>query len=106
MRELFARAKTEATFWLGRRLPTCQDLARVMSQSLERPLTLRERVTLRFHFLICDYCVSYLSQLRTMRTVSRARGAREPDEPSSGPPLSDEARERIKRALARGGGAD
>jgi hypothetical protein len=69
-------------------------------------LTARERVTLRLHFLICDYCVYYLAQLRAMRHFARARGAREPDAPASGPPLSDEARERIKRALARGGGAD
>jgi hypothetical protein len=54
------RIMQEGEFWLGRRLPTCEEILPVLSQSLERRLTLRERVTLRLHFLICVYCIRYL----------------------------------------------
>ncbi len=98
--ERLERLKLEATFWLGRRLPTCQEVLPVLSQSLERPLTLRERVTLRLHFLICVYCIRYVKQLRFMRDALRAQSVKilEGDAPSS-PSLSQEARERIRLNL-------
>jgi hypothetical protein len=96
----FSRVKMEATFWLGRRLPTCEQVLPVLSQSLERKLTLRERVTLKLHFLICVYCVRYLKQLRLMREAVRARSAQvEADASAAQPALPPEARERLKRAL-------
>ncbi|HJU54930.1 MAG TPA: hypothetical protein VJ715_10170 [Pyrinomonadaceae bacterium] len=101
--KLFTRAKMEASFWLGRRLPTCEEVLPVLSESLERKLTLRERVMLRLHFLICVYCVRYLRQLRLMRGAVRARSEQmnQEDNTSAAPALSDEARERLKRALER-----
>jgi hypothetical protein len=95
-----SRIKLEATFWLGRRLPTCEEVLPVLSQSLERKLTLRERVTLRPHFLICVYCIRYLKQLRLMRASIRAR-SEQVETGDSAPALPEEARERLKRALER-----
>jgi hypothetical protein len=99
--QLFKKLKQEAEFWLGRRLPTCQEVLPVLSESLERRLTAREYVTLKLHFIICTYCVRYLRHLRFMREAMRMQSARiaEAGEPSATPPLSTEARERIKRAL-------
>ncbi len=90
-------------YFLLRRLPTCRQMAPVMSESLERPLTLRERVTLKLHLWVCVWCVWYLEQLRTMREALRAHAAHEgqADEADSAVKLSEEARERIRRALAR-----
>jgi hypothetical protein len=97
-----SRAKLEASFWLGRRLPTCEQVLPVLSQSLERKLTLRERVTLRLHFLICVYCIRYLKQIRLMRNAARARSEQiETGTGAEAPALSAEARERLKRALER-----
>jgi hypothetical protein len=95
-----SRVKLEASFWLGRRLPTCEQVLPVLSQSLERKLTLRERVTLKLHFLICVYCVRYLRQLRLMRAAVRAR-SEQIEEDSSASALPEDARERLKRALER-----
>ncbi|HKQ52159.1 MAG TPA: hypothetical protein VJT74_07310 [Pyrinomonadaceae bacterium] len=96
----FSRVKMEAAFWLGRRLPTCVEVLPILSQSLERKLTLRERVTLKLHFLICVYCVRYLKQLRLLRASVRARSEQmETDDTTTA--LPDEARERLKRALER-----
>lgn len=95
------RIRQEGEFWLGRRLPTCQELTPVLSQSLERRLTLREQLTLRLHFLICVYCARYLKQLRFMRDTVRARDAQSlaDDADDATPSLTPEARERIRRAL-------
>lgn len=95
-----SRVKLEATFWLGRRLPTCEEVLPVLSQSLERKLTLRERVTLRLHFLICVYCIRYVKQLRLMRASIRAR-SEQIETGDSAPVLPEDARERLKRALER-----
>ena len=101
---LYDKAVHAVRYFLLRRLPTCQQMAPVMSESLERPLTLRERVTLKLHLWVCVWCVWYLENLRTMREALRARGAREEeaaDDVDSAVKLSEEARERIRRALAR-----
>ena len=95
-----SRVKLGASFWLGRRLPTCEEVLPVLSQSLERQLTLRERVTLRLHFLICVYCLRYLKQLRLIRASARARSEKI-ETGDSAPALPEEARERLKRALDR-----
>jgi hypothetical protein len=80
-------------FALARRLPTCRALVPVMSQSLERPLTLRERVVLGLHLFVCEFCENYLRHLHELRDAARGLGDR------PGPGLTEEARERIRRAL-------
>jgi len=99
---LYNKAVHAVRYFLLRRLPTCKQMAPVMSASLERRLTLRERLTLKLHLWVCVWCVWYLEHLRTMRATLRARRAREEvDEADSAVKLSEEARERIRRALAR-----
>lgn len=98
--KLLSRVKMEATFWLARRLPPCTELLHVMSQSLEREWTLRERVVMRLHFLYCEFCERYLQQLRFMREAARL--GQDKVYEAAAPPtqnLSEEASARIKRAL-------
>ena len=96
--QLHVKAKQEATFWLGRRLPRCDELLTTMSESLERKLTLREHVKLRLHFLICEYCHRYLRHIRLMHKAVGGRATAIDGETSTSV-LSLEARERLKRAL-------
>lgn len=99
---LYDKVIHSARYFLLRRLPTCKQMAPVMSESLERRLTLRERLMLRLHLWVCVWCVWYLEQLRTMREALRARSAQEEaDNIDPAAKLSEEARERIRRALAR-----
>ena len=92
---------THALRWfLLHRLPTCKEVVGLMSQSMERPLSLRERVLLKLHLWVCVWCVWYLEQLRLMRETLRASTAAA----GGGYPgvsLSAEARARIKSALSR-----
>jgi hypothetical protein len=99
---LYDKALHEARYFLLRRLPPCKAIAPLMSESLERRLTLRERVTLKLHLWVCIWCVWYLEHLRLMRRAVAARAANEAegnDEIASALTLSAEARERLKQAL-------
>src|SRR5258705_11865835 len=98
----YDKIKHAIRWWLLRRLPTCKHTVKVISESMERRLSLRERITVRLHLWICLWCVWYLEHLQLMRDTIRSKAAQEPNlESSSLPPLSAEARERIKLSLSQ-----
>ncbi len=51
---------------------SCQQASQIVSQSLDRPLTTRERFALKFHLLICKYCKNFSQQLNAMRVALKA----------------------------------
>jgi hypothetical protein len=86
--------------WLIRHTPTCQEVIRVLSDAMDRPIPLHRRITARLHFLICTWCQRYQQQIGLIRTVLRGTepGSPRDDAPAgSGDRLSDDARERLKR---------
>jgi hypothetical protein len=96
----YEKAKHVVRFWLLRRLPACKQTVEIISQSMERPLTLRERVLLKLHLWVCMWCVWYLEHLRIMRDTLRLQENESDDvDVSTTTRLSDEARERIRRSL-------
>lgn len=102
MSGLYKKATHALRYFFLRRLPTCRQTVTVISQSLERPLSLRERVTTKLHLWVCIWCVRYLEQLQLMRDTLRACGSKLPeDEEASTASLSAEARERMKRVLSQ-----
>ncbi len=50
---------------------TCKQASKLVSQSLDRPLTWSEKVLLRLHLLICDPCTQFKRQLNMLRTALR-----------------------------------
>ncbi len=46
---------------------SCKNASQIISQSLDRPLTIRERFALQLHLLICKYCKRFSQQLQTLR---------------------------------------
>lgn len=46
---------------------TCKNATKLMSKSQEEPLALKERVTLRFHLLMCSGCRNYNKQMSFIR---------------------------------------
>ena len=99
---LYQRAVHAVRYWLLRRLPTCKQIAPLMSQSLDRRLSLLERIKLKLHLWICIWCVWYLEHLHVMKDAIELRAAKvEENGNSSGQSLSTEARERLKLALTR-----
>lgn len=96
----YDRLKHAIRYWLLRKLPTCQQTVEKISQSMERKLTLRERVDLKLHLWICAWCQWYVEHLQIIRDTARAKGSESSDLESVTPSLSYEARERIRRKLA------
>lgn len=100
----YQKGKHKVRFWLLRTLPTCKQTVEVISQSLERPLSLRERFTLKLHLYVCIWCLWYLEHLEIIRSTTRARATEAVEvDFAPGPALSAEVRERIKRQLSDGG---
>ncbi len=86
--------------WLARRLPTCKEVTRMASEAMERKLSLRQRLDMKLHLLICSWCMRYLKQLQFMHDAVRQHAAQL--ETGTAPPpsaLSNEARERMKKRL-------
>lgn len=48
---------------------SCKQASQFISASLDSPLTLRERIVLRLHLIICKYCKRFSQQLQTMRVA-------------------------------------
>ncbi|HYJ86316.1 MAG TPA: hypothetical protein VEW46_09690 [Pyrinomonadaceae bacterium] len=98
----YDKIKHAVRWWLLRRLPACKQIVKVISESMERKLSLRERITVKLHLWICLWCVWYLEHLNLMRDTIRTKASQEPNpESSSLPPLSAEARERMKLRLSQ-----
>src|ERR1044072_5797455 len=89
-----ANLKHSIRYFRLRRFPPCQQIVEQISDSMERRLTVRESINLKLHLWICAWCQWYLEHLHLIRDAARAK---DPDL-TSGPSLSPEARERIKRA--------
>lgn len=51
---------------------TCREASELLSQMQDRPLTRRERLRLRFHLAICNYCSRFARHLAFMREAMRA----------------------------------
>ena len=47
----------------------CKQATQVISQSLDRKLTLRERFVLKFHLIICSACKQFNQQLVALRST-------------------------------------
>jgi hypothetical protein len=75
----------------------CKDASALISQSLDRSLSWRERLALRWHLLACEACTRFRKQLLFLRRLLR----RLPTElgPDSLFSLSPPAKARLRQAL-------
>ncbi len=54
---------------------TCKQASQLLSQSLDRQLSARERFALRLHLLICKYCKRFGQQIRILRMALKKMSA-------------------------------
>lgn len=85
---------------------SCKRAAELISLSLETPLTWRQRLALAFHLAFCDMCRRFRRQSRLMQQAGPEAGRPEQSPGREETSLSEEARERIKRALRQRGGGE
>ena len=50
----------------------CQEVTRLFSESQERSLSLKERMALKMHVMMCSGCRNFGQQMHTLRHVARA----------------------------------
>lgn len=76
---------------------SCKQASQLVSQSLDRPISVRERLALSFHLLICKFCRRFNRQLTMISTaVHRLTRHTEQDESLQMPP---EVKRRIAESL-------
>ena len=79
---------------------SCKEVTRLISESLDRELSLGQRIGLRMHLLMCKFCSRYKKQLQFIRDAIRLYSVKIEEEqffPSLS--LSKEARLRLKNSL-------
>lgn len=78
---------------------SCEEVTQLVSESLDRELSLRQRVSTKMHLMMCRLCSRYNKQLAGLREAFRLHAVREEDIEIYPASLSSEARQRIKQAL-------
>lgn len=74
-------------------MPRCGEISRLSSRSLDGPLSLGERFSMRLHFVTCVWCRRYHAQLRFLRRVFQQRVG------SAKVQLTPETKERMEQKI-------
>lgn len=51
--------------------PTCREIHQLVSEGMDRPLTLVERARMRLHLVVCDACTRFDAQMLLIRRAMR-----------------------------------
>jgi len=78
---------------------SCREASRLASEALDHPLSLRQRMTLRMHTMMCSACTSYAAQITLIDTVFRRRAQHGAPHLPTSESLDVAARERIRARL-------
>jgi len=79
---------------------SCKEISRLVSESLDRKLPLRQRIRVRLHLLMCRLCSRFRKQTHFLRDAARRYLTTVGyTDAAAGPGLSSEARDRIKQSL-------
>ena len=74
-------------------------MVKPIGESLDRRLTLRERISTKLHLLTCEYCQRYLTQISFLKNAARRHADPSDDESFSNKNLSESAKERLRARL-------
>lgn len=89
--------KTHGIVWIWNHTPTCSEMSRLASRSLDQPLSLQVWFKMRLHYLICVWCKRYNKQVLFLHRMARQLPLQM--ESTAGRTLSPEARQRILNRL-------
>jgi hypothetical protein len=85
-------------------MPSCKEVSRLVSESMDRDLPFRQRLSMRLHLLMCSLCSRFRRQILFLRDAAHSFGeASEEGELLADVQLSPEARARIKETLQHNG---
>lgn len=95
--KLFASLKTKFVVWVWNHTPSCAEMSRLTSRALEQPLTLKMRMKMRLHFVICAWCRRYFEQINFLHTTAPKLELQMSTLPARG--MSAEAKQRILQRI-------
>lgn len=82
-------------------MPDCKDISRLVSESMDRRLSWRQRLGVRLHLLMCRYCSRYRQQLELLRRVLKSQAELSAD--ASQPVLEERVKDRLRRLVDQHG---
>lgn len=83
---------------IWRLLPDCKKIVALTSESMDRNLSLRERITLKLHLITCAACLRFFEQSKFLRRAMNEYYERCSIDRND-VAFSDEARARLKAAV-------
>ena len=95
---ILQKLRRARNLFILRTLPPCKEVVKIVSSSLERPLSLRERTVMKLHLIACKPCVRYFEQSSFLSSAVSKLDEDLKEELFTSR-LSDEARDRIKNVL-------
>jgi|SRR5882757_1649210 len=102
---LFEKIKWAFIFWLARRLPDCKTMTPTLGESLDRKLSLNEKIVIKLHLFTCEACERYLKQVTFLREAMHAHEDRLTGESdASSCQLSVEVKNKMKELLRSSAG--
>jgi len=75
----------------------CRQIARLVSESMDRKLPPGRRLGVRFHLLMCRHCARFSKQLHLIRRLIRSRAST--DAKYSSTTMDEQAKERLRRLI-------
>jgi hypothetical protein len=100
---IIQKLRRARNLFILRTLPPCKEIAKIISASLDRPLTWRESAVMKLHLVACKPCVRYFEQSSFLSSAATQLDDNLKDELFTGR-LSDSARQRIKDVLKTSAG--
>jgi hypothetical protein len=76
----------------------CQDVSEKISQSMDMPLPIRQRIAIRVHLFMCRYCSRFHRQLLALRKICRTEAPAHPSLETSAT-LSAATKARMKEKI-------
>lgn len=98
--KLFGRLRTGFVVWVWNHTPTCAEMSRITSRALEQPLTIKMRMKMRLHFVICAWCRRYFEQINFLHHTAPRLDLELGELPGRG--MSAEAKQRIMQRIKAG----
>lgn len=77
----------------------CRDVSKLVTHSLDEPLTMRQRLRVRWHLFVCRYCRRFQKQVFWLHGVLRQKSESLIENETKDVCMSDDAKERLKKAL-------
>lgn len=80
--------------------PACREITRTISDSMDRKLSLKERIGLKLHIMSCVLCERYQTQMIALnKMLNKYSLLLDEEEMLGGTRLKPEAKERIKKMI-------